>query len=916
MKKILSIAITLAMLMTLSTSFALPLSAEGIQETASAAVTTAPEESQTPAETTAELPGASDIMQGTADPTPEITGPAFVAAESGSSVETAGLENADGQELIHEYYIEPMYADMEMLANAELYAVSSTEPRQSGTFENIAAAGDYIRNNFVNRVDDFEFTLKTPCTWTDVISEINRHTGNPLFGDSIRWQSYCTAEHNSTGTYYRIYAWYYTTSEQEAALTAKVNSVMSQLNLSGKSDYEKVRAIYDYICKNVVYDNEHLNQSDYTLKYSAYAALINGTSVCQGYALLFYRMCLEAGVDNRIVAGSGNGQAHAWNIVKLNGVYYNCDSTWDAGGGNEHFLKGSSSFEDHIRSADYITEAFNSEYPTSLADYGSSTQVCVVTLDPTEGGKVAQKTFVIEKGKSFAQSSEALPYAARANGIFDGWYDAPVGGAKLESTTAINADKIYYAHWKDSIDNPAGLVLTDFRGRSVSTRSDGIKTVIVMGDINTCLNTKSTMKALSASTHAYRDDVRFIFMQVREMANGKQIFENFAKTNGCGDNFYLCDYSQSGTDGGRLSWQYLRKLYPKMNSYTMPFVMVINESNRCVFGGTHKFMDLDMVYDTLGESTAPPRVIASGYCGENGGTNLIWELDSEGVLTISGSGRMADYSNAPFEAYYESIDKIIIKDGVTSIGERAFSRCRRATSIIIPGSVVSIGKYAFSFCYDLTSIVIPDSVTSIGIYVFQGCSGLTGAAISSGLTSIPGGMFYDCTSLQNVTIPSSVTEIQYYAFANCSSLTNITIPDGVTFINSYAFNGCAGLTRITIPKGVSWMGEAVFGNCPGLTDIYCLAESRPINWGDGWNGSNAKVHWGNAEIPKILPGDVSGDNKLNNQDAIHLLKHVMNSAQYTINQKGDMNGDGKVNNQDAIYLLKHILNPSLYPLKN
>ena len=63
--------------------------------------------------------------------------------------------------------------------------------------------------------------------------------------------------------------------------------------------------------------------------YSAYGAIINGKAVCQGYASLFYRMCREAGIPARIITGLGNGGAHAWNIVKLDGAYYNVDVTWD-----------------------------------------------------------------------------------------------------------------------------------------------------------------------------------------------------------------------------------------------------------------------------------------------------------------------------------------------------------------------------------------------------------------------------------------------------------------------------------------------------------------------------------------------------------------------------------------------------------
>jgi len=161
---------------------------------------------------------------------------------------------------------------------------------------------------------------------------------------------------------------YYTTAAQEAQLGTKVNEVLASLSLNGKSDYEKVKAIYDYICENVVYDHTNLDNKAYTLKYSAYAALINGTSVCQGYANLFYRMANAAGLDTRIISGTSKGQGHAWNIVKIDGKYYNLDSTWDAGRSQySYFLKGTGDFAEHTPDLNHPTDGVT--YPISATNY-------------------------------------------------------------------------------------------------------------------------------------------------------------------------------------------------------------------------------------------------------------------------------------------------------------------------------------------------------------------------------------------------------------------------------------------------------------------------------------------------------------------------------------------------------------------
>ena len=202
--------------------------------------------------------------------------------------------------------------------------------------------------------------------------------------------------------------------------------------------------------------------------------------------------------------------------------------------------------------------------------------------------------------------------------------------------------------------------------------------------------------------------------------------------------------------------------------------------------------------------------------------NLTWKLYEDGTLTISGIGAMKDYNYDDNQSpvYKNSnVKKIVIEDGVTSIGDFAFSNCSGLTSITIPKSVTSIGAYAFSNCDGLTSITIPKSVTSIGDSAFASCISLTSVTLSSSVTSIGNRVFSNCSSLTSITIPDSVTSIGTSAFYNCSRLTSITIPDSVTSIGNYAFSNCSRLTSITIPDSVTSIGNSAFSDCSSLTSI-------------------------------------------------------------------------------------------------
>ena len=173
------------------------------------------------------------------------------------------------------------------------------------------------------------------------------------------------------------------------------------------------------------------------------------------------------------------------------------------------------------------------------------------------------------------------------------------------------------------------------------------------------------------------------------------------------------------------------------------------------------------------------------------------------------------------------VTDLIIPDGVTNIGVRAFYNCSGLISVTIPDSVMSIGNFAFYGCSGLTSVTVGNGVTSLSGFSFENNKNLKNIVIGNSVTSIDSDTFYGCSGLTSIIIPDSVTSINRTAFGNCTGLTSITIPDSVTTIDSSAFSGCTGLTYVNTGNGVTTLSgfsnknlkSIVIGN--NVTEIGC-----------------------------------------------------------------------------------------------
>ncbi len=249
-----------------------------------------------------------------------------------------------------------------------------------------------------------------------------------------------------------------------------------------------------------------------------------------------------------------------------------------------------------------------------------------------------------------------------------------------------------------------------------------------------------------------------------------------------------------------------------------------------------EFMQVAPIEDVKMSSGSGTSEVASGVCGDN----LTWVLNSDGLLTISGEGRMSFNGSNPWSRYKNNIKAVDIRNGVTSIRKYAFSSCSNLTSITIPGTVTTIEIRAFSDCSSLTNVDIPSGVTTIGMEAFSGC-----------------------TSLAYITISKSITSIYSSAFAGCKKLTSIIIPDGVTTIEYSTFKGCENLDSITVPAGITTIERDAFYECISLKNVYYSGTQEQwkaitIRYGNTPLNS-ANIHYNDADPEEIEDSGECGD---------------------------------------------------------
>ena len=449
-------------------------------------------------------------------------------------------------------------------------------------------------------------------------------------------------------------------------------------------------------------------------------------------------------------------------------------------------------------------------------------------------------------------------------------------GKKAECTVKVKEKKltgISIASKPEKVEYYTGDSL-DTKGMALTvTYSDGSSQKIQDGFTctPTVLNTAGTQKI----TVSYEGKTAVFYVTVKEQPTGAFSVENVSGTQGETVQAVIKMDQNPGIIAARLKVSYdadamtLTKVEDggilgehtfgnnlKANPYTMLWENGTVSSNLTGTGtlavltfqiaedaseGAHDITisyDPDEVYDvdlrnvkfTVSNGTVTVKkadsVVQQGSCG----ANVTWTLNKDGVLTISGSGAMKNYtykSEMPWYRYNSQIKTVKIENGVTSIGDYAFYGMPAMKEIVIPDGVKTIGAYAFKNCTALKTAELPSTLTKLGESAFYGCSALTKMNIPEGIYTIWAYTFKNCTSLAEVTLPSTLIKLDEASFYGCSSLEELQIPDQVSIIGIYTFKNCSKLRTVKLPTALTGVREAAFYGT-ALTDVTLPSKVQTI----------------------------------------------------------------------------------------
>ena len=674
---------------------------------------------------------------------------------------------------------------------------------------------------------DSPYTYSERELWELLKAEVMKHTGVPDEGDYLYW-SFQTVGYDTTDeivgqthyvTFHCITPTYNATKEQEQELDAKLAEVMASLDLDGKTDYEKIEAIYRYVCENVDYSEAVLSggynplypPEDMKVYNSAYAALILGETTCQGYSSLIYRMMLMAGIDCRLIAGDN----HGWNIVKLDGMYYYLDATWDETVGDQpynpqYFLSGSASFREDGHRA--WTNMFNRElldaYPISVLDYGQTD----LSQQPADT--------VIGSGQCGSNVR---------------WQLTADGKLTISGRGDMYNKHIYdYGHWGDL----NGYI------RSIEIQ-EGVTSISDYAFFN-CpaleeISFADSVTYIGSNAFAQCENLTHIDIGNNVIDAGSWAFDRCVRlesvTIGSGlkriptGMFDGCTglKTVSLAEGIEIIGDSAYSNCPSLVQINIPASVTTLES--AVFA-------LSFDPEAKLSFIVPETVTQVGFAGfeQTGLREIIWQAQTDTM------------ESAMFNLSFY-LEKVVLNNSIRTFDDRVFCDCDNLSSVTLPNQLETLGECAFQNCISLEQITLPDCLTEISRAVFIGCERLQSMVIPENVTTIGLGAFNGCYSLEQLVIPAPVTTISEASFIGCHKL--IFLGDAPTVYteswDTAVFFATSDFALYYPADNDTWTVDLLISFCPDDYPCYAYypdgtvaAEPTPLIPKEGSCGENTR----------------------------------------------------------------------------
>ena len=674
-----------------------------------------------------------------------------------------------------------------LVAQLQLLSQPATAAEDRNDYMSFQEAGSFLRSYMTQRRTDeitiqFHLAMDKPLTDAEIHhllqAEAHKHTGVGKEGDTLQWSvgqvGYIVTDDfdgkNHYITYNQYLISYYTDAAQEAELDAKVAQILDALQLSGKSDYEKIVAIYDYVCNNVVY-SEYLNSDQFDPEtprgryiYSAYGALVKGESVCQGFSGAMYRLLLEAGIDNRLISGD----EHGWNIVKLGDRYYALDATWDSdavrqGSEPQWFLKGSSDFWDygHTPYAKQNTAEFRAQYPMAILSYGAEPSITA------SGSCGANATYTLtEDGTLTISGTGALEDMARYSKHWAHSYAYIKKVVIEEGITAIGTDAFYNCQALTSVSLPSTLT-------AIGNEAFGMCTSL------TSIHIPDSVTSIGNGAFIHCWSLKDITLPSGMTVIGGQTFAH-------------CMELEQITlpEGITTIGAYAFGTCPSLSAFTIP--NTVTTLGDAAFAGS--FDPAKKVSLTLPESITTVGTACFENCGLN---TVIWNAATEVVPAYS--------FNLSFY-----LQRVVFSDTIIRFEEKVFHDCSSLKDVVLPKNLQELGDEAFFNCRGLERMQLPASLKALPHSTFLWCVSLKELTLPEGIATIGHHAFEHCEALQELQIPASVQSVEDYAFA-CSGITDIHFEGDMPQMNPLAFGAMSVETCLVhYPEGnTTWTPDAL-----------------------------------------------------------------------------------------------------------